>query len=47
MARGKAAAGGVGDSGSAEPRAAVTGRRVLIGQEVLVYLKEHRGSCVA
>ena len=35
------AAAGVGcDSGSAEPQAAVTGRRVLIGREVLVYLAE-------
>ena len=35
------AAAGVGcDSGSAEPQAAVTGRRVLIGREVLVYLVE-------
>ena len=33
------AAGG-GDSGSTEPQAAVTGRRVLIGREVLVYLAE-------
>ena len=31
---------GGGDSGSAEPQAAVTGRRVLIGREVLVYLAE-------
>ena len=30
-ARVRAAAGGGGDSGSAEPQAAVTGRRVLIG----------------
>ena len=36
----RAAAGGGGDSGSAEPQAAVTGRRVLIGREVLVYLTE-------
>ena len=36
----RAAAGGCGDSGSAEPQAAVTGRRVLIGLEVLVYLAE-------
>ena len=28
------------DSGSAEPQAALTGRRVLIGREVLVYLAE-------
>ena len=35
----RAAAGGGGDSDSAEPQA-VTGRRVLIGQEVLVYLAE-------
>ena len=39
-ARVKAAAGGGGDSGSAEPQTAVTGRRVLIGREVLVYLAE-------
>ncbi|CAN0245727.1 unnamed protein product [Ascophyllum nodosum] len=39
-ARVRAAAGGGGDSGSAEPQAAVTGRRVLIGREVLVYLAE-------
>ena len=38
-ARVRAAAGG-GDSDSAEPQAAVTGRRVLIGREVLVYLAE-------
>ena len=37
-ARVRAAAGGGGDSGSAEPQVAVTGRRVLIGREVLVYL---------
>ena len=36
----RAAAGGGGDSGSAEPQAAVTGWRVLIGREVLVYLVE-------
>ena len=36
----RAAAGGGGDSGNAEPQATVTGRRVLIGQEVLVYLAE-------
>ena len=40
-ARVRAAAGGGGDSDSAEPQAAVTGRRVLIGQEVLVYLAEY------
>ena len=39
-ARGRAAAGGGGDSGSAEPQAVVTGRRVLIGREVLVYFVE-------
>ena len=39
-ARVRAAAGGGDDSGSAEPQAAVTGRRVLIGREVLVYLAE-------
>ena len=36
----RATAGGGGDSGSAKPQAAVTGRRVLIGREVLVYLAE-------
>ena len=36
----RAAAGGEGDSGRAEPQAAVAGRRVLIGREVLVYLAE-------
>ena len=35
-ARIRAAAGGGDDSGSAEPQAAVTGRRVLIGRKVLV-----------
>ena len=39
-ARMRAAAGGGGGSGSTEPWAAVTGRRVLIGREVLVYLAE-------
>ena len=39
-ARVRAAAGVGGDSDSAEPQAAVTGRRVLIGREVLVYLVE-------
>ena len=39
-ARVRAAAGGGGDSGSPEPQAAVTGRRMLIGLEVLVYLAE-------
>ena len=39
-ARVRAAAGGGGDGGSAEPQAAVTGRRVLIGREVLVCLAE-------
>ena len=39
-AHARAAAGGGGDNGSAEPQAAVTGRRVLIGREVLVYLAE-------
>ena len=39
-ARVRAAAGGRGDSGSAEPQAAVTGWRVRIGREVLVYLGE-------
>ena len=34
----RAAAGGGGGSGSAEPQAAITGRRALIGREVLVYL---------
>ena len=41
-ARVSAEANGGGDSGSAEPQAAVTGRRVLIGREVLVYLAEQR-----
>ena len=36
----RAAAGGGGDSGSAEPQATITGWRVLIGREVLVYLAE-------
>ena len=36
----RAVTGGGGDSGSAEPQTAVTGRRVLIGREVLVYLAE-------
>ena len=36
----RAAAGGNGDSGNAKPQAAVTGRCVLIGREVLVYLAE-------
>ena len=36
----RAAAGGSGDSSSAEPQAAVTGRCMLIGREVLVYLAE-------
>ena len=36
----RAAAGCGGDSSSAKPQAAVTGRRVLIGREVLVYLAE-------
>ena len=36
----RVAAGGGGDSGSAEPQAAVTGRRVLIEREVSVYLAE-------
>ena len=36
----RAAAGGGGDNGSAESQAAVTGRRVLIGRGVLVYLAE-------
>ena len=36
----RTAAGGGGNSGSAEPQAAVTGQRVLIGREVLVYLAE-------
>ena len=39
-ARVRAAAGGGGDSARAEPQAAVTRRRVLIGREVLVYLAE-------
>ena len=39
-ARARAAAGGGGDSGSAESQTAVTGRCVLIGREVLVYLAE-------
>ena len=39
-ARVRAAAGGGGDSGSAESQAAVTGRHVLIGRVVLVYLAE-------
>ena len=36
----RVAAGGGGDSGSAEPQAVVTGQRVLIGRGVLVYLTE-------
>ena len=36
----RAAAGGGSDSGSAEPQATVTGRRVVIRREVLVYLAE-------
>ena len=36
----RAAAGGGGDSGSAEPQAAVTGWRVLIWREVLMYWAE-------
>ena len=36
----RAVAGGGGDSGSAEPQATVTGRRVLIGRKVFVYLVE-------
>ena len=36
----RAAAGGGGDSGSAESQAAVTELRVLIRREVLVYLAE-------
>ena len=39
-ARVRAAAGGEGDSGRAQPQAAVAGWRVLIGREVLVYLAE-------
>ena len=39
-ARVRAAAGGGGDSCSAEPQAVVTGRRMLIGREMLVYLVE-------
>ena len=39
-ARVRAAAGGGDESGSAEPQAAVAGRRVLIEREVLVYLAE-------
>ena len=39
-ARVRVAAGCGGDSGSAEPQTSVTGRRVLIGREVLVYLAE-------
>ena len=39
-ARVRAAAGGGGDNGSAEPQAVVTGRRVLIGREMLMYLAE-------
>ena len=39
-ARVRATAGGGGDSGSAESQAAVTGRRVLIGRGVSVYLVE-------
>ena len=39
-ARVRAAAGGGGDSGIAEPQAAVTGWHVLIGRELLVYLAE-------
>ena len=38
QARVGVAVGGGGDSGSAEPQTAVTGRRVLVGREVLVYL---------
>ena len=40
-ARMRSVADGGADSGSAEPQAAVTGRPVLIGREVLVYLTEH------
>ena len=36
----RAAADGSGDSGRAEPQAAVTGQHVPIGREVLVYLAE-------
>ena len=36
----RAAAVGSGDNGSADPQAAVTGRRMLIGREVMVYLVE-------
>ena len=36
----RAAAGGGNDSDSAESQAAVTGRRVLIGREMMVYLAE-------
>ena len=36
----RGAVGGGGDSGSAEPQAAVTGRRERIRREVLVYLAE-------
>ena len=39
-ARVRAAAGGGGDSGSAEPQATVSGRRVLIGRDMLVYMAE-------
>ena len=39
-ARVRTAAGGGGDNGSTDPQAAVTGRCVLIGREVLVYLAE-------
>ena len=39
-ARVRAAVGVGGDSDSAEPQASATGRRVLIGREVLVYLVE-------
>ena len=39
-ARVRAAAGCGGDSGNAESQAAVTGRRVLIGRGMLVYLTE-------
>ena len=43
-ARVRSAAGGGGDSGSAEPQAAVTGRHVLIGREVLVYWRSKASS---
>ena len=39
-ARVRAAAGGGGERGSAEPQGTITGRRVLIGREMLVHMTE-------